>query len=510
MRKADLPIHWREQGGARRAYLDCRKWGGVRNFGLKSPGAARATTDPQVAYSLAAAKVAELEKQRQDGERMGLNPTLALRTYAVEYLRAKKESGKYSPEWLHNLAAMLERARLFFEEVQPAAERARQKKPPKVAAGTPAPRNLAQIRPPDVREFARWVATLPNGRGGTYGPQTVRHHLFALSGVYRFATSEGLLKGADNPVAELLDKPAIPESQTPLLEAEEVALALEGARRVQEEARAGTDPRHRARRMVHVYLTLLAYSGTREDECERIEWADLLSSGGGDYMLRIYGASKGAHAGKRRRIRLVPLSSHAVPVLLEWRRRSGRLSGPILADPDTGEVPAFGKALRAVERRTGIARGTLGSRSTRVAYATHRASCAGVTWNDVKDELGHADLQMQGRVYGRGRVNREPMGDEMDYRWERWAHLLGDQAAALDASTATPDAWTLGRPARLAVVSAFMAAIEGMGVKRAMKVTGVQQSAIQRLRTGGATDVKRDTVERMQRYLDNLAQEKTA
>lgn len=495
MRKpTDLPIVWREQGGARRAYLDLRKWGGQKWTALIPAGATRATTESAVAVELATARVAELNAQRKERERLGLNASLVLRAYADEHLRAKEDAGKYTAEWLDNLAAMLDRAVKFFEEVQP----------PLLAAAKPprrvqVPRNLLEISTPDVRAFARWVATQPNGRGGTYGPQSVRHHLFALSGVYRRAKSDGHLR--DNPVADLMDKPAIPESDTPLLEAEEMALALEGARLVQEEAIASGDPRERARRIVHVALSLLAYTGTRADECERLEWSDLLTSGDGEYMMRVHGAAKGANAGKRRKVRLVPLSSHVVPVLMEWRTRSGRIAGPILADPETGTVPALWKALRAVERRTGLPRGTLGSRTTRVAYATHRATCTGVTWNDVKEELGHADLRMQGVVYGRGRLNREPMGDELDYCWERWAHRLGERGEQLAASTRTPDRWELGRPEREAVVHAFLAAIEGMGMLRAMRVTGVDRSVIQRLRTGASTDVQGKNLERMRMYL---------
>lgn len=51
---------------------------------------------------------------------------------------------------------------------------------------------------------------------------------------------------------------------------------------------------------------------------------------------------------------------------------------------------------------------------------------------------------------------------------------------------------------------AFLTAIEGMGMKRAMKVTGVDRSVIQRLRTGAASDVKGNSLERMRRYLATL------
>ncbi len=52
------------------------------------------------------------------------------------------------------------------------------------------------------------------------------------------------------------------------------------------------------------------------------------------------------------------------------------------------------------------------------------------------------------------------------------------------------------------MVTAFLAAIEGVGLKRAMQVTGVDRAAIQRLRAGTAGDVKGKTLERMRAYLE--------
>lgn len=59
----------------------------------------------------------------------------------------------------------------------------------------------------------------------------------------------------------------------------------------------------------------------------------------------------------------------------------------------------------------------------------------------------------------------------------------------------------LGRPEREAVVRAFLAAIEGMGMRRAMRATGVDRNVLQRLRTGAATDEKGVTIARMENYL---------
>jgi integrase len=478
-------------------YLNARKLGGGQRA-LIPEGGTKATTDKRTAMRLAQAIVSKIEADKTNAERLGYNPSLALRAYGERFLNGREKTGGLSAGWLAHSRDYLLTAVHYFEDVQPSTVTSREDR-----RRMAAPRNMASITAPDVLEFQDWLRQQPNGRGGTYSEQTVRHHCTVLSRIYRRAVQLGQIDA--NPVQKA-GLPAAPESDTPLLEAETVALALEAARLVEAEAVAADDPRQSARQIVHVALVLLAYTGSRMDECERVEWADLLEMGAaGEYMVRLFSANKGARAGRRRRsTRLVPLSPHAVPVLQAWRVRSGRIAGPILADPATGHVPSFAKAFAAVERRAGLPSGTLGSRTLRVAYATHRATCDGVSWNDVRDELGHADLRMQGQVYGRGRLNREPMGEVMDYRFSRWAGRLGDAAAHLASTTSTPDRWMLGKPAREAVVRAFLASIEGMGKKRAMTETGVDKSVIERLRKGAASDVKGPTLERMREHLKRI------
>jgi hypothetical protein len=76
-----------------------------------------------------------------------------------------------------------------------------------------------------------------------------------------------------------------------------------------------------------------------------------------------------------------------------------------------------------------------------------RFGCPGVTWNDVRDELGHATLRQQERVYGRGRMNREAMGKELDYRVERWNERVQPLRAA------TPTRGEVAREEREQVVN---------------------------------------------------------
>lgn len=97
------------------------------------------------------------------------------------------------------------------------------------------------------------------------------------------------------------------------------------------------------------------------------------------------------------------------------------------------------------------------------------------------------------------------MGPHLDYRLERWAHVLGTHAANLAASTETPDRWARRRGERETVISAFLAATSGLGTKAAQARTGVNRNVLQRLRAGTAGDVKTPTLDRMRRYLEEHA-----
>jgi integrase len=90
-------------------------------------------------------------------------------------------------------------------------------------------RDLASIGVEHVQDFAHWLATRPNGRGGTLSSTTQAHYLTALSNLFRRAQAEGLIRGV-NPVAALMDKPQVRPAEAPWLEVWEGALLLEAAR----------------------------------------------------------------------------------------------------------------------------------------------------------------------------------------------------------------------------------------------------------------------------------------
>lgn len=101
------------------------------------------------------------------------------------HLDAKAESGRFTPEWLAATDAYLRR----------------------VLAILGANRDPRSVTVQDVRRLIAALRRMPNGRGGTMGDGNVRHHLSALSGVFRRAASEGFVPPAANPVAALMEKP---------------------------------------------------------------------------------------------------------------------------------------------------------------------------------------------------------------------------------------------------------------------------------------------------------------
>ena len=81
-----------------------------------------------------------------------------------------------------------------------------------------------------IRELVASLRSQPNRRGGTMGDGNVRHHLNALSGVFRRAASEGFVPPGYNPVGALLEKPSGKPGEARWLEVPDAALLLEAAR----------------------------------------------------------------------------------------------------------------------------------------------------------------------------------------------------------------------------------------------------------------------------------------
>jgi integrase len=127
--------------------------------------------------------------------------------YADEHLLQKARTGKFAERWLSCAQLYLERACDHFGGSRP----------------------LVQITVQDVQRWVHILQQQPTKRAsGRLTGGSVRHHLNALSNLYRRAISEGLLQF--NPVAALMDKPAGDPEEARWLEVHEAALLLEAAR----------------------------------------------------------------------------------------------------------------------------------------------------------------------------------------------------------------------------------------------------------------------------------------
>ena len=95
-----------------------------------------------------------------------------------------------------------------------------------------AERRLGAITAEDVVEWIEWLRQFETKRGRPMAEATVRHHLVALSKLYRRAQRKRYVGAGYNPVS-LLDareRPKLPPSETRCLEVPEAALLLELAR----------------------------------------------------------------------------------------------------------------------------------------------------------------------------------------------------------------------------------------------------------------------------------------
>lgn len=151
----------------------------------------------------------ELETARRNKAILGVERQATLKEYAAHHLRQKKRAGKVSDGYLTDTQKHLERAVSFFG----------------------ADRDLMSINVRDVENWCAALRRLPGGGKTTLSPQTIRHHLNALSNLYRRAASENTVPPGYNPVGAMMEKPSGRAREADWLEVHDAALLLEAARR---------------------------------------------------------------------------------------------------------------------------------------------------------------------------------------------------------------------------------------------------------------------------------------
>jgi integrase len=434
-RSAEDRITWK---GAR-AYIDLRDFGFKSRVALKPAGETHATTDPALAAKLARAKVKQLEDERDRRAQLGLANDADFRPFADLHVQQKEEAGKLCDDELDSLARRLDRAAHFFEVVQAAAA-------PSVAERRrcSGPRNLATISTPDIAAFVSWLgspgaveyererqAGRAGRRGGRpprpFGEQSKRHHLTALSGLFKRAISLGKLPPHGNPVAHLMDGPRIPPSRTELLEPEELALLLEAARTCP----PGTVRGGRAvLACVYELVATHVLTGAREDEVLRLTVGDVDFDRG---TVRLRGTKTDTGWSDR----VVPLHAQLREILRPYVVRRG--VGPrerllFVSERTGGPVTDWRKALDRVAERAGYPAGAVRTRRFRTSYITHRLlsldNGVPVTVEQVRQEVGHASYDTIAETYARASRYRERL-DPFEFRVEKYRERLAEKLERL-------------------------------------------------------------------------------
>lgn len=193
--------------GNSRYYADLRDIG-LGQHVLSPPGAARVTQDEAEAHVLMGKLI---ERLRREGPPVP-RPKDSIGEAVTAFLR--RNPGNVTEGWLREHQHKLGRARQWFGEDRP----------------------LATIKPKDVRAW--WEHLESEGLSSG----TIRHHLNALSSLYRFAIQEELVPLSYNPVAMLYRKPSasngrVQTKQARLLEIDEAACLLEATRTLERSRR---------------------------------------------------------------------------------------------------------------------------------------------------------------------------------------------------------------------------------------------------------------------------------
>jgi integrase len=425
-RKRESRIYWRMQGGVRRAYLDARDYAaeGGKMEALRAVGEHWATSDPDVAQKLASERIAQLEARRRGHALLGTAKETTLGAMAALHLDAKAESGRYTPEWLAVTEGYLRRA----------------------LAVIGAERDPQMITVEDVRRLVTTLRTTPNRRGGTLGDGTVRHHLSALSGVFRRAQSEGYVLPGFNPVASMLDKPRAPDREARWLEMHEGALYLEAARTYP----APVDGTPYAYPLIATFLL----TGAREREVYGLELDDV-SFERGRITFRENKWRRLKTRGSARVVRLWPQLEAILKDYLKGPHRPvGELLFPSMATGQEAMLEDTRKLLDHVAIRAGflevvydadgrptkrrgmpVYKGTpIRTKIFRHTYCATRLQTldqgAPVSNYTVSRELGHSSLAMVERTYAHlGEVRHR--AEVVEYRPEHFAEQLRSQLAKL-------------------------------------------------------------------------------
>jgi integrase len=391
-----------------------RWWADLRAFAdvggkrepLVAPGERAATRDQTVAETLLADRLKALQERRRNRALLGVEDQAALADYASHHLVQKAKSGRFTDKWLQESEHRLRQAVAFF------------------GGG----RDLASITVKDVQGFANWLQATPSPRGGTLSPGTVRHHLNALSNLYKRAQSEGVVPTGHNPVASLIDKPRGGHAEADWLEVHEAALLLAAAHRHVPQKR---DPIP----LMYPLLAGFLLTGGRKREVLGLEVSDVSF----DRRTVTFRPNRWRTLKTKASRRVVPLFPQLEEILRThvFDRDEPMPEGLLFPSPRTGGmIHDMRKALDAIAVRAGWKVGEIRTKMFRHTYCAARLQTldhgAPISPFTVAKELGHGGTALVERVYGHlGTVRHR--SEVVEYRVENHRDTLGERLDALDS-----------------------------------------------------------------------------
>jgi integrase len=416
-------IYWKDG----RAYADFRdhaRWDG-RLEALKAPGSRTATSDPDEAMRLCAARLDELQVLKQaypDGlpppereEEDELARIAAFAGYHLACLERRRKRGRALTQ-----RVLAERKKHLLVATRFFAKRGKHL--------------LTDITTADVRA---WLADLEvnpplaDGKrhGGLTGPLTDgtrAKYLHTLNSMLRRAWREERID--NNPVDRLDpdERPSPSSEVTPFLEVGEAALILEVARRGAHRGRS------RAQNYVRMAVHLL--TGGRGSEVKGLEKADLDFV---DHWIWIRPNATRRNVNKvRGTARRVPMWPQLRAILEEY------LAGPHVPDgPRLFDGTDCRKWMDEIAADVGWEKKRVRLKVFRVTYASARIQTldngAPVSDWTVQQEMGHGSMRMLQEVYVRVGSIRQRR-NRVEYLWEDFAEQY---APLLRAAYTLPARW---------------------------------------------------------------------
>lgn len=330
--------------------------------------------------------------------------------YASVHLVKKAQSGRCTKGHLEDAELHLNRAVAFFG----------------------ADRELDTIA---VDEVGQWAATL-SATGLAGG--TVRHHLNALSNLFRRAVAEQIVPPGYNPVGALLDKPSARREEAKWLEVPEAALLLESARLYVPKRGDLAMP------FVHPLVGMFLLTGGRRSEVLCLEVDDVsFDRRTVTFRPNRWRETLGLRPQMKtdtswRTVRLWPQLEQILRPYVFGDRPPARLLFPSFRTREEAVLTDLRKMLDAVATRAGWKAGEITSKMFRHTYCATRLQTldagAPVSVYTVAKELGHGGETMIRRVYGHLGATRH-RARVVEYRVEQHEQKLKDRLNALRSGT---------------------------------------------------------------------------